>query len=98
MYAAVTTVPIRPDKAEEARHFAREVMLPFARQQPGFLGYLELLDPATGQTLSIVLYATEAEARGVDTGDEDYQRVVADARDLVAGALVRVVYEVVLRE
>ncbi len=98
MYAAVTTVPIRPDKAEEARHFAREVMLPFARQQPGFLGYLELLDPATGQTLSIMLYATEADARGLDTGGDEYQGMVGQARALVAGTFVRAVYEVVLRE
>ena len=98
MYAAVTTVPIRPDKAEEARRFAREVMLPFARQQPGFLGCLELLDPATGQTLSIMLYATEADARGLDTGGEEYQGLVAQARALVAGTFVRAVYEVMLRE
>ena len=98
MYAAVTTVPIRPDKVEEARRFAREVMLPFARQQPGFLGCLELLDPTTGQTLSIILYETEADARGLDTGGEEYQGMVAQARDLVAGARVRVVYEVVLHE
>jgi hypothetical protein len=98
MFAAVTTVPIRPDRVEEARHFAREVMLPFARRQPGFLGCLELLDPATGQTLSIMLYATEAEARGLDTGGEAYQGMVAGARALVAGTFVRAVYEVVLHE
>ena len=98
MYAAVTTVPIRPDKAEEARRFAREVMLPFARQQPGFLGCLELLDSATGQILSIMLYATEADARGLDTGGEEYQGMVARARALVAGTFVRAVYEVMLRE
>ncbi len=97
MYAALTIISIRRDKLEEARRYAREVALPFARRQPGFRGYLALVDPATGQTLSIVLHATEADARGVDTGDEDYQRVVEEARDLVAGALVRVVYEVVLR-
>ena len=68
MYAAVTTAPVRPDKLAEARRFAREVILPFARRQPGFLGCLELLDPATGQTLSIMLYATEADARGLDSG------------------------------
>ena len=97
MYAAVTTVPIRPDRVEEARRFAREVMLPFARQQPGFLGCLELLDPATGQTLSIMLYATEADARCLDTGGDNYQRMVAQARNLVAGTFVRAVYEVVIR-
>ena len=98
MYAAVTTVPIRPDKVEEARRFAREVMLPFARQQPGFLGCLELFDPATGQTLSIMLYATEADARGLDTGGEEFQGMVAQARAVVAGTFVRAVYEVVLCE
>ena len=98
MYAAVTTVPVRPDKAEEARRFARELMLPFARQQPGYLGYLELLDPATGQTLSIVLYATESDARGLESGGEEYQGLVARARSLVAGTFVRAVYEVVLHE
>ena len=42
--------------------------------------------------------AATTAARGLDTGGEDYQRVVDEARDLVAAALVHVVCTVVLRE
>ena len=59
MYARITTTQFSPYRLEEAIHIARERTVPAAQQQPGFKGYLMLVDRSTGKGLTITLWEGE---------------------------------------
>ncbi len=61
MYARVVTVQIQPDKSDEAIRIYRDSVVPAAKQQRGFKGLYDLVDPKTGKGLSIALWDTEAD-------------------------------------
>jgi len=59
MYARLTTTPISPYRMEEAINLARDTTLPAASQQPGFKGYLMLVDRSAGTALTITFWMTK---------------------------------------
>ena len=60
MYARVTTLQVQPDKIDETIGIVRDLTVPNAKQQPGFAGLLLLTDRATGKSLAVSLWETEA--------------------------------------
>ena len=92
MYAAVATAQLQPGTTGEAVALYQE-MLRHVQQFPGFRGLLALTDPTTDKTMTIALYETEADARMVPTSDE-YRQGLARFRDILAGQIIREVYEV----
>ena len=60
MYARVTSARVRAGQVEEAARIAREELLPTARAQPGFRGFVQLADEGAGRLLLLTLWESEA--------------------------------------
>ena len=73
MYARVTTTQFSPYRLDESIHIAREQIVPAARQQSGFKGYLMLVDRSTGKGITITLWEGE-EDRDVTSPNSSYYR------------------------
>ncbi len=73
MYARITSTQFSPYRLEEAINVSRDRIVPAARQQPGFKGYLMLIDRSSGKGLTITLWEEEAD-REVSGPDSDYYR------------------------
>jgi heme-degrading monooxygenase HmoA len=67
MHARVAIGQVTSGKEDEAIRLGREVALPHARQQPGYRGLISFLDRATGKTMVITLWATEADLLAMET-------------------------------
>ena len=57
MYARVTTTPISPYRLDEAIRLAEDSTMPAASKQPGFKGYLMLVDKSSGMAMTITFLA-----------------------------------------
>jgi heme-degrading monooxygenase HmoA len=68
MHARVTRSRVAPDVVADAVGIVESSIVPAAKEQPGFQGYLHLVDRATGEGISITLWATEEEMRAGETG------------------------------
>jgi quinol monooxygenase YgiN len=77
MYARVTTVQIAPGNVDEATNITREAVIPAAQQAKGFKGYWALGDRATGKSVVITLWETEADRDASGPGSAYYQEVMA---------------------
>ena len=74
MYARVTTTQARMTKnLDEQRRLIENELLPLMQQQPGFRGYLGLVDPTTGKMVGISLWDSEG-----DNFDFGSQRMVQE--------------------
>jgi hypothetical protein len=73
MYARVTTTQFSPYRLDEAIHIAREQIVPAARQQTGFKGFLMLVDRSTGRGITITLWEGEGD-RDVTGPNSSYYR------------------------
>jgi heme-degrading monooxygenase HmoA len=61
MHARVSTFqgPTNPEQIEEGLRYARENILPQARQMEGFKGVIGLLDRQSGKSLTVTLWESE---------------------------------------
>jgi heme-degrading monooxygenase HmoA len=59
MYARTTIAQFYPGATEEALHIVSDIMLPRAREQPGFQGALILRHPDKDQGIIITFWETE---------------------------------------
>ncbi len=96
MYAAVISVPLAPDRLEEAHRAYEAEMLPIVQQLPGFRGLQVLADRATGNLLAIALYETEVEANAAGANAAVRQAQQHLGR-FMTGTPTREVYEVTLQ-
>jgi heme-degrading monooxygenase HmoA len=94
MYARLTTGQIRPGKENEAIRLAWEVVLPVARDQPGYRGLISLFDWATGKYLVISLWGTEADRQAGETRGHVQEQLDA----VMAGPTTGETFTVALRE
>jgi heme-degrading monooxygenase HmoA len=83
MHARVTRSRVALDAVDEAVGIVESSILPAAKEQPGFQGYVHLVDHATGEGISITLWATEADMRAGETGPY-YQEQIDKVRSLLA--------------
>jgi heme-degrading monooxygenase HmoA len=68
MHARVTRSRVAPIAVDEAVRIVESSIVPAAKEQPGFRGYVHLVDRAKGQGVSITLWATEEDMRAGETG------------------------------
>jgi quinol monooxygenase YgiN len=76
MYARVTFSKASPDQTDQALKIVRESIVPVARQQKGFKGYLLLTDQATGKSINITLWETGADRNTSDQSSEYYREAI----------------------
>ncbi len=95
MYARVWIVNADPEKRDEIDQVIRNAVLPSARQQQGYKGYLALFDPGTGKGMAIALWETEADLKA---SEAIAQEQVAKATRLFTSTPVREVFEVLVQE
>ena len=70
MYARITTTQMSPYRLDEAISLVQEQVIPAARQQGGFKGYLMLVDRGSGKNIVITLWEEEKdrECTGPNSG------------------------------
>jgi quinol monooxygenase YgiN len=96
MHARVIIGSFQQDKVDEAIKITRDFILPAVKQQKGFKKYLALTDYATGKSMNIVLWNSEADMMASDNS-EVYREQVAKVVPFFAGSLIREHYEVVVQ-
>lgn len=90
MYARVITAQWPHTRLGEAEFFYQERLLPLIDDQPGFRGALMLVDQATGNSLTILLWETEAHLQASERDGRYPQRL----GDPFAATPTRSLYEV----
>ena len=84
MYVRVTTVRLKAGAEEQAARIWQDDVGPQLRGLKGFRGVYAAVDPATHESVNVVCYDTEADARAVmDSGE--YGRIVARFADVLDG-------------
>jgi heme-degrading monooxygenase HmoA len=71
MYARVIFGKIQSQNENVVTSFYRSEVVPTVRQQQGFKGIIHMVNPATGETLSISLWETEADMKATENTDYD---------------------------
>lgn len=66
MYARTVTAQAQPGKVEEAMSIYRNSIVPAAKEQKGFKGAFFLVDNATGKSVSLTLWDTEADMQAAE--------------------------------
>jgi hypothetical protein len=67
MYAITVAAQVQLDKIDEAASIFRDSVIPAYQQLNGFKSALLLIDPATGKSLGISLWKSEADRAAVQT-------------------------------
>lgn len=91
MNARVVTALFQPGKIDEGVSTFRNVVVPGAKEHPGFKGALMLTDPGTGKMIALTLWETEAELEA--TGNA-FQAALARVAPTLAGLPTQESYEV----
>jgi quinol monooxygenase YgiN len=60
-HARIVTTQLKPGLASQAPARYRDALLPLMRQQPGFLGALQLVDTVAGKIFSATVWASESD-------------------------------------
>lgn len=60
-HARIVTTQLKPGLVQNAPATYRDQLLPIIRQQPGFLGAMQLVDFATGKVVSATAWESEAD-------------------------------------
>lgn len=104
MYIAVTTYTIQPERKEEIVALLRDqnaaqASVALMMQVPGVTGYYALVNPETGEGLTLILYATEAQAKaGQSTAQGQAYATAAYTSQVLSsvapGSMHRQIYEV----
>jgi hypothetical protein len=98
MHASLIAGPLRPDQLGEATRLYRERIIPTARREfRGYQGLYVMVDPTSGEGLTIGLYDSEADARQVESSGQ-FAQAVATLRALLTGPPSREVREVVFHD
>ena len=86
MHARVTTTQFSPYRLDEAIHIAREQIVPAARQQAGFKGFLMLVDRSTGKGITITLWEGEEDRNVTGSNSSYYRDAIGKIVPLLEGA------------
>lgn len=63
MYAQIVQAATRPEMRRAADVLVCRKLIPALREEPGFAGTLNLVDEATGEGITIVMWETAEQAR-----------------------------------
>jgi hypothetical protein len=91
--ARVTTIRVRPETIDDALATVREAVLLNAQSQPGHRGFLSLGNRATGKTLHVTIWESEAALAASETSG-NYQNQVARIARFLTEAPTREIYAV----
>ena len=83
MYARVISGQIFSKNEHVVADLYRDYVVPAASEQPGFKGIIQMMDPATGKTLSVSLWESEAAMRASEETDY-YKKQLATLEDFDA--------------
>ncbi len=98
MHARVSTFqgPTDPEQVEEGLRYARQNILPQARQMDGFKGILGLLDRQSGKSLTVTLWESEQAMR---TSEEEANRLRQESAEATSEMVEDVEhYEIIFLE
>lgn len=96
MWARISTYEGSPEAIEESVSYARENILPKARQLAGYRGIYLVADRQTGKSLSITLWDSEEDLRASEAEADRLRQESADhVGDTIAGVER---FEVMLQE
>jgi heme-degrading monooxygenase HmoA len=104
MYARVTTLQWQLGKKvealDEAIAIVKESIVPVSRQQPGFKGFLTLLDRRGGRLLLLTLWETEAALKAGEASGYYREQIAqfAHLAQLYVTPPYREVYELLIQE
>ena len=79
MFARLHTLATTPEQAERGLEIIMSVFLPWARESTGFRGLLRLVDPKTGKTLVLTLWADEEALAASAAAAESIALQIAEA-------------------
>ena len=97
MYARVTTTPISAYRVDEAIQLAQETTMPAARSQPGFQGYLMLVDKSNGMAITITFWQDENDREITSPSSAYYKDSISKLVPMLTAAPVVEDYDVVLQ-
>jgi|GraSoiStandDraft_39_1057311.scaffolds.fasta_scaffold327841_2 heme-degrading monooxygenase HmoA len=69
MYARVIFGKTLTQNENVVTSFYRDDVVPTAKQQEGFKGIIHMVNPETGETLSITLWESEADMKATENND-----------------------------
>ena len=104
MYVRVTTLQWQIGKKveamDEAIQIVKESIVPVARQQPGFKGFLTLLDRRGGKLILLTLWETEAALKAGEASGYYREQIAkfAHLAQLYVTPPYREVYELIIHE
>ena len=97
MYARVSTAEVQPGKIEEMVSISKDSILPAARQQEGYEGGLWLTDPEANKAIIVTLWESR-ELLEAGEASGYYREQIGKVGGLLAGEVVREIYEVSIRD
>lgn len=86
MYARITTTQMSPYRLDEAINVAQEQVIPAARQQGGFKGYLMLVDRGSGKNIVITLWEEEEDRECTGPNSGYYRDAIGQVVPFLTGA------------
>ncbi len=97
MHARVTAGRVQPGQVAAVSRIVREELLPRAGTQPGFRGFVELADEASGSFQLLTLWETET---AMEAGEAEgyYRSQLAKLGAVLRGQPTRETFAVVLWE
>ncbi|HZU02968.1 MAG TPA: antibiotic biosynthesis monooxygenase [Ktedonobacteraceae bacterium] len=104
MYARVTTLQWQIGKKveamDEAIQIVKESIVPVSKQQPGFKGFLTLLDRKGGKVILLTLWETEAALKAGEASGYYREQIAkfAHLSQLYVTPPYREVYELIVQE
>ena len=97
MYARVIFGKTQTQNENVVTSFYRSDVVPTARQQEGFKGIIQMVNPETGETISITLWETEADMKATENNDY-YKKQFAKLASFDATGPRRAAYKVNILE
>ena len=95
MYARVVTNQLQPGKKEQWMSIVRDSIVPAAKQQKGFKGFVVLKDPNSDKGIGYSMWETEADLKA-NEANNFYQEQIAKLKGVLAETPVREIYEVIV--
>ena len=95
MHARVVTNQLKPGKMDEWVTIVRDSIVPAARQQKGFKGFVMLKDPNTNKGIGYSMWETEVDLKASET-NSFYQEQIAKLSGVLAMPPVREIYELIV--
>ncbi len=96
MFASVTTGRIHSDKWDEVSKLLEEEVKPLAQNQKGFINGYVLRLPGTDDSMTFVLWETEADALASAEPGGAFREAIGKIAHTLADQPERKIYEVIL--